>query len=98
LQVMEVQDGRVSQLLDSVIAMKFDSYSFHDNASEFESDCYACDPFIFSGVRGKEAASRAALSTCSLIEALCESQLIQSIICNTFVHPTIFRTLSDERV
>jgi hypothetical protein len=50
LQVMEVQDGRVSQLLDSVIAMKFDSYSFHGNASEFESNCYACSSFIFSGV------------------------------------------------
>jgi len=31
----------VSQLFDSVIAMKFDLLSFHRNASEFQSDCYA---------------------------------------------------------
>lgn len=40
LQVMEVQDGHLSQLFDSVIAMKFNSFSFQGNASEFESDCH----------------------------------------------------------
>jgi hypothetical protein len=40
LQVMEVQDGHFSQLFDSVIAMKFNSFLFQGNASEFKSDCH----------------------------------------------------------
>jgi len=40
LQVMEVQDGHLSQLFDSVIAMKSNSFSFHGNAFDFKSDCY----------------------------------------------------------
>jgi hypothetical protein len=49
----------VSQLSDSVIAMKFDSSPFHSNVSDIKSDCYACDSFISSGVE-RQGSSRAA--------------------------------------
>jgi len=48
---MEVHDGRLSQLFDSVIAMKSDSSSFHGDAFESESCCHACDSSISSKVR-----------------------------------------------
>ena len=41
----------VSQLFDSVVAMKFDSSSFHSNVSEIKSDCYAGDSFVSFGVK-----------------------------------------------
>ena len=63
--------GWAPQLLDSFIAMKFDSLSFHRNASEFECDCYASVPFPPESRQGN--CRQADLSTCSLIEALCDS-------------------------
>jgi hypothetical protein len=79
---MEVQDGRLSQLFGSVIAMKFNSFSFHGNTSEFESDAMSHD--LFPGVGGREAA-QAHLITCSVNKVLCDSKLISSMICRRFV-------------
>jgi len=39
--VTDVQDGRLSQLFDLVVAMNVDTFPFHRNAYQFESDCYA---------------------------------------------------------
>jgi hypothetical protein len=50
---MEAQDRRVSQLLDSVIAMKFDSFHFiamHPNSRVIAMHC---DPFIFPESEGQ---------------------------------------------
>jgi len=42
---MEVHDGRLSQLFDSVIAMKFNSFSFHAMHPNLRVTAMSDDPF-----------------------------------------------------